>query len=164
MLERYFTEEWEWECCGGDLLIGQDVQLCVEVDSEYAQNMRAEFTHVLPEALTGVETHHDDDPVIINGRVVALHAVIADVKWTVTPRTTPDPVPQVLGDGVVISIGNTELGQAEGENVKGTSRLLPVSTLPDRSVVPEDSEPDCSVLGEQIRADLSGYVITIEVD
>lgn len=163
MRERYYTSAWEWECCGGPLRVGDAAELEVQYDSDYAESMRSELANELPEPLTGVESHHDDESVVQHGRIVALDAVIADMKWVVTPRDTPTPRLQALGDGSFVSFGNTEPGQAEGESVQGTSRLVPVSVLPDEAAVPEGAGPDLTVFGEQISPELTGYVITIEV-
>lgn len=163
MIERYYTADWEWDCCGGLLRVGDDAELEVQYDSDYAKTMRTELAIVLPEPLTGVESHHDDKSVVHRGRIVALDAVITDAKWVVTPRAARAPRMQPLGDGSFVSFGNTARGQAEGENVKGTSRLVPVSVLPDRAVEPEDAGPDLTDYGEQISPELTGYVITVEV-
>lgn len=163
MRERYYTAAWEWECCGTPLHVGDDAELEVQYDSDYARIMRAELASVLPASLTGVETHHDDDMVVRRGRIVALGGVISDTKWAVTPRTTQDPPRRFMGDGVIVSFGNTAPGEAEGTSVKGTSRLVPVSAVPDVDARPTGTEPDLTVFGEQITADLSGYVITLEV-
>ena len=163
-LERYYTAEWEWGCCGDPLRIGDIAELDVQYDTEYAQTMRSELSSVLPKPITGVETHHDDETVVRQGRIVALDAVIADMKWTVTPRTTPDPPLQDLGGGVFVSFGNTKPGEAEGERQTGTSRLKPVSVVPDPDAQPEGAGPDRTVFGEQISPEISGYLITLEVD
>jgi len=161
--ERYYTADWEWGCCGGPLRVGDQVELEVQCDSEYARNMRSELATVLAEPLTGVETHHDDEVVIRRGRIVALDAVIADTRWTVTPREIPGPGREDFGDGIFASFGSAEPGQAEGTRIEGTSRLMPITVVPDGAAEPEGSGPDCAVIGEQVRPGLDGYVITIEV-
>lgn len=163
MRERYFSAGWEWECCGGPLRIGDDADLRVQYDSEYVRTKSSEFASVLPEPLTGVEVHHDDDTVLRRGRVVALDAVIADTKWVETPRERPEPPLRVIGRGVAVGVGGTALGQAAGEFVEGTSRVVPISVVPDADARPEGAAPDLTVYGEQVRPALAGYVITIEV-
>lgn len=163
--ERYFSAEWEWACCGGPLHVGDLAELRVQEDSEYARSVRAELAAAMPEPLTGVETHHDDDGdvriEVREGRVVALHAVIEDLRWTVRPRVTPEPVARSLGDGWSAVAGNTAPVQASGERVKSTSRIVPLSVVPDVEAIPPDADPDLTVFGEQIRPHLAGYLITI---
>ncbi|WP_396275198.1 DUF6578 domain-containing protein [Glutamicibacter sp. PS] len=163
MRERYYTAAWEWGCCGTPLHVGDDVELEVQYDSDYAGIMRAELASVLSASLTGVETRHDDDMVVRRGRIVALDGVISDTKWVVTPRTTQDPPIHSMGNGAIVSFGNTAPGEAEGTAVEGTSRLVPVAAVPDADAQPAGTEPDLTVYGEQITAALSGYVITLEV-
>ena len=164
--ESYFSAEWEWACCGGPLRVGDPAELQVQGDSEYARSMRVELAGVLPEPLAGVETHHeDDDDVSVRvrkGRVVELHAVIEDMRWNVTPRATPDPPAQLFGKGAYAIAGNTAPGQASGEHIAGTSRILPISVVPDSGAIPAGAEPDLAEFGEQIRPHLAGYVITID--
>jgi len=161
--ERYFTANWEWGCCGEPLRVGDQVELEVQYDSEYAQSMRSELASVLSEPLTGVETHHDDEVLTRYGRILALDAVIAQTQWTVTPRMTPDPPLQDLGGGVFVSFGNAQPGQAEGVHKAGSGQLVPIVVVPDDAVEPEDSDPDLTVFGVQTRPNLMGYVITLEV-
>lgn len=163
MVERYYTSAWEWECCGGPLRVGDEAELEVQYDSDSAKSMRTELANELPAPLTGVESHHDDESVVQRGRIVALDAVIADAKWVVTPRATPSPRMQPMGDGSFASFGNTAPGQAEGQKMRGTSRLVPVLVLPDEAAEPEEAGPDLTVFGEQISPELTGYVITIEL-
>ena len=164
--EAYFSSEWEWACCGGPLRVGELVELRVQEDSEYARSMRVELADVLSATLTGVETHHEDNDEagiqVRNGRVTALHAVIEDMRWSVEPRTTPDPPARHLGEGMYAIAGNIAPGQASGKSIASTSRILPISVVPDPSAAPGDAEPDLARFGEQIRPHLAGYIITID--
>ena len=164
--ERYFSAEWEWACCGGPLHVGDLAELRVRRDSEYARSMRAELAGAMPEPLAGIETHHEDDDGDVpiearEGRVVALHAVIEDMRWTVTPRMTAEPVARSLGDDRSAAAGQTAPGRASGERVASTSRIVPLSVVPDVGAIPSDEAPDPAVFGEQVRPHLAGYLITI---
>jgi len=169
--ERYFAAEWEWACCGGPLRVGDAVTLRVQRGTAHADEMRRRLEGVLPGPLTGVETHHDDgvvenpdeDVVERPGVVVALDAVVGDVRWQVVEREGAGPRTVDLGDGTSATFGSAAPTQAVGEQVPGTARTVPVAVVPAAGVVPPGTGPDLARPGVQVRPSHDGYVITLEL-
>ena len=88
--------------------------------------------------------------------------MIEDMRWNVEPRTAPDPPARQLGAGAYAVVGNSEPGQASGEPIAGTSRIVSISVVPDAGAIPAEAEPDLTEFGEQVRPHLAGYLITID--
>lgn len=149
--ERYYSSAWEWECCGGPVHVGDHVTLSVRRDTEFATAMRDELAESLPQPLTGVEVHHDEDVEQVDGIVRALDAVIGDTRPAGEPRGRP-------ARSEKRKRGHTRVGPAaDAQPIFEPILVTPVSVIPDGTATVDGlSEPT------DVEGHLEGYVITIE--
>lgn len=93
--QRIWIDDWQWQCCGGSLRVGDDVTLTVEhgVTPWLIEHLGAE----LAASVSAVETHHDDegepptDLPTLSGTITAIQSVVFETEEREVPIIVEDP-------------------------------------------------------------------------